>query len=93
MSSTTFTKDPAALLDYSWDWSPWLAEVGDTIRDATVVVTNGLSAAGSPVVNGNVVTQRVSGGSVGSLCAMVCQITTTSGLVDERTINLMIADR
>ncbi|MFD8777507.1 hypothetical protein [Streptomyces sp. NPDC059916] len=91
--ATTFTKDPAALLDYSWDWAPWLAEVGDTISSATVTVTGGITTVGEPAVNGAVVTQRVSGGPLGALCAMACQITTSSGLIDERSIYLSIADR
>lgn len=91
--SSSFNKDPAAVLDYSWDWGPWLAEVSDTIGGATVTVTDGLAAVGSPVVGDTVVTQRVSGGAVGAACKMVCQITTVSGLVDERTIYLMIIDR
>ena len=93
MSSTTFTKDPSAVLDYSWNWAAWLAEISDTISDATVTVTNGLTAVGPTVVEGSVVTQIVSGGAVGTICEMVCQITTASGRVDERTIHLNIADR
>lgn len=92
-TTTTFTKDPAALLDYSWDWGPWLAQTGDTIAEATVTASDGLTAVGDPVVNGAVVTQKVSGGALGDLATLVCQITTTSGLVDERSIYLLIADR
>lgn len=91
--STTYTKDPSELLDYSWNWSPWLAEVGDTISDAIVRVTEGLMMVGEPVVNGAVVTQRVSGGTVGDFCSVVCQITTASGLIAERSIHLTIEDR
>jgi hypothetical protein len=91
--STNYTKDPAELLDYSWDWTAWLAEVGDTISQATVVPTEGLAVVGAPVVDGAVVTQRVSGGALGSLCTVVCQITTASGLIAERSIYLTIADR
>jgi hypothetical protein len=91
--STTFAKDPSELLDYTWDWTLWLAEVGDTISEATVVANDGLTAVGAPVVNGSVVTQRVSGGALGDVSAVVCQITTTSGLIAERSIYLKIEDR
>jgi hypothetical protein len=80
-------------LDYSWDWSAWLADVGDTISSATVTVPVGLTAVGEPVVDTAIVTQRVSGGAVDGQYKMVCQITTTGGLVDERSIYLTIADR
>ncbi|WP_069769818.1 hypothetical protein [Streptomyces sp. LUP30] len=91
--SSSFIKDPSALLNYSWDWSAWLAEVADTISSATVTVPVGLTAVGSPVVDGAFVTQRVSGGVVDSVYALVCQITTSTGLVDERSITLTINNR
>lgn len=91
--SDSFIKDPSALLDYSWDWSAWLAEVADAISSATVAVPAGLTAVGAPVVGDTVVTQRVSGGVVDSVYTLVCQITTDGGLVDERSIHLTIADR
>jgi hypothetical protein len=91
--SNSYFKDPSALLEYTWDWAPWLAEVADTISSATVTVSGGITAVGSPVVGSTAVTQRVSGGAVGTPCAMVCQITTVGGLIDERTINLTISER
>ncbi|MGW0920058.1 phage fiber-tail adaptor protein [Streptomyces sp. NPDC002755] len=91
--STSFTKDPAARLDYSWDWTPWLAQVDDTISAATVAVPEGLTAVGTPVVDDGFVTQRVSGGTVGATLKLVCQITTVGGLVDERSMYLTIMDR
>lgn len=89
----SFIKDPAALLDYSWDWSLWLAEVTDTISSATVTVPDGLTAVGAPVVGDKVVTQRVSGGTLDGAYTLVCQITTVGGLIDERSIDLTIADK
>ena len=91
--SNSYVKDPAALLDYSWDWSGWLAGVSDTISSATVTVPPGLTAVAEPVVGETAVTQRVSGGALDDTYKMVCQITTVGGLVDERSIYLTIADR
>lgn len=91
--SNSFVKDPGALLDYSWDWSAWLAEVDDTITSASVSVPEGLTAVGSPVVGASLVTQRVSGGVVDGAYALVCQITTVGGLVDERSIYLTVSER
>jgi NADPH-dependent curcumin reductase CurA len=88
-----YTKDPAELLDYSWDWSAWLAEVNDVIGSATVVANDGLTAVGEPTVTDTVVTQRISGGALGTSCTIVCQITTVSGLIGERTIYLTIAEQ
>ena len=91
--SNSYIKDPAALLDYSWDWSSWLAEIADTISSATVAVPSGLTAVGSPVVSDTAVMQKVSGGDVDGAYTLVCQITTAGGLIDERSIYLTIAER
>lgn len=91
--SDSFIKDPAARLDYSWDWTAWLADVGDTISSATVTVPVGLTAVGSPVVDGGLVTQRVEGGDVDGAYRLVCQIITVDGLIDERKIDLTISER
>lgn len=88
-----YIKDPAARLDYSWDWGKWLAGVADTIGNATVAVPAGLTAVGSPVASDTTVTQRVEGGAVGSVYRLVCQITTVSGLIDERSIEITVNDR
>jgi hypothetical protein len=55
-------------------------------------VPDGLTAVGVPVVDGGVVTQRVSGGVVGATYELVCQITTVGGLIDEKTIDLTIVE-
>jgi hypothetical protein len=91
--SDSFIKAPAELLDYGWDWAPWLAEVNDTISAATVSVPEGLTAVGSPVVDDAVVTQRVTGGAEGATCKMVFQITTAGGLIGQRSIYLTILER
>ncbi|QQM45229.1 phage fiber-tail adaptor protein [Streptomyces liliifuscus] len=89
----SYVKDPAARLDYTWDWSAWLAEVADTISSATVAVPDGLTAVGAPVVDDGFVTQRISGGVLDGAYTMVCQITTAGGLIDERSIYLTISNR
>lgn len=89
----SYIQDPAARLDYTWDWSEWLAEITDTINSATVTVPEGLTAVGAPVVDGGDVTQRISGGTLDEGYTMVCQITTAGGLIDERSIHLTISNR
>lgn len=91
--SDRYIKDPSALLEYTWDWALWLADVDDSISSATVTVPDGLTADGAAIVGDVLVTQRVSGGTVDETYTLVCQITTTGGLVDERSIYLTIANR
>lgn len=93
MSENSYIKDPSARLDYTWDWTPWLADVDDTTSSATVAVPDGLTAVGSPVVNEGFVTQRVAGGTLDEEYTLVCQITTVGGLIDERSIYLTISER
>lgn len=88
----TSTKTPAARLDYTWDWAPWLTGEADTLSAATVAVPDGLTAVGSPVVDDGVVTQRITGGDVGAAYDVVCQITTVGGLINEKTIELTIVE-
>lgn len=92
-SIPTYTQDPSARLGYTWDWTPWLTAENDTIETATVAVPPPLTAIDAPVVDGTLVTQRVTGGAAGDICRLVCQITTTGGLVDERSIYLTIKER
>ena len=91
--SDSYIKDPSARLRYTWDWTPWLADVSDTIESATVTVPVGLTAVEAPVVSDTMVTQRVEGGDLDGAYRMVCQITTVGGLIDQRHIDLTIAER
>ncbi|MCX5864918.1 MAG: hypothetical protein NTW42_07575 [Deltaproteobacteria bacterium] len=86
-------KDPAATLDYSFDWTEYLAAIADTIASKVITVSAGLTKA-SDAVAGGVVTAWVSGGTEGGAAETVsCKITTAGGRVDERTINLIIKGR
>ena len=93
MADDSYIKAPAARLDYTWDWGPWLADVSDTISSATVAVPDGLTAVGSPVVGETLVTQRVEGGTLDEAYELICQIITVGGLIDERTVDLTISER
>lgn len=92
-------KDPAATLDYPFDWSDWLAEVGDTILDATATVDD--FGATVPLVIesltkfAGIVTIFVSGGQVGHFHDLTVHIITTStpARIDERTLRLKIKER
>ena len=84
-------KDPDATLDYSFDWTDWLAGVSDTISTYEIVgtgvtVTN-VSLSGAKVIG------WVSGGVVGAASKIVCKITTTAGRIEQRTIYLTIEER
>lgn len=70
----TILKDPAAVLDYSFDWSAWLE--GEAITTVDVVAEAPLAIEGDPQLEGGVVTVRVSGGDLGFLRSVTCTVTT-----------------
>lgn len=89
----TYTKDPAAKLDYSIDWSSWLP-AGDTIASVAWTAT-GATVCGSPApsVASGIATVWIEGGTDGTTATVVCQVTTTAGRIDERTIRLTVRER
>lgn len=90
----TYRKDPAAVLDYAYDWAVWVA-AGETITTATVTVTEGPDglAIDSVVVGTSRVTAWVSGGEAGDRNRLTCHILTNQGRTDERTVLFEILDR
>jgi hypothetical protein len=84
-------KDPEAVLDYSIDWTDWLADVSDTISAATVTVS-GITKNTS--TNTSVkVTAWLQGGVPAQMPSATYQIVTTGGRTDERTIYFNIKER
>ena len=85
-----FVKDPNATLDYSFDWGPWLDT--DTIDTSVWVVE-------SPLVPTNetndTTTTRVflSGGTHGNKYLVTNRITTTGGLIDDRSFEIIVRNR
>ena len=92
--TTTFTKDPNAVLDYAWDWSAWLA-AAETISTFTITAATGLTVAGSPAPAqvAGVVTAWLTGGTVGIVYDVTCHIVTNQGRTDDRTIRVHVAQR
>lgn len=88
---TTYMKDTAARLDYSFDWTVWLAE-GETISSHTVTVPAGITKVSDSETDG-VVTVWLSGGTEGTKYEIDCTITTSDGRIDERSIQISVRDR
>lgn len=86
-----FTKDPDAVLDYTWDWSDWLG--ADTITGApTVTVPSGITKTSQSNTT-TTVTAWLSGGTVGTTYDVICRIVTTGGRTDDRTIRIEVTER
>ena len=84
-------KDPQAVLDYTLDWTTYLAPLADTIASFTVVVAGATLASQSNTTT--TTTAWVSGGTVGVLCTATFHIVTAGGRTDEQTIYLKIKDK
>ena len=92
MALTTFPKDPHATLDYSLDWSEWLA-VGESLTCS--VWTR--SSTDLKEVNTNLTTSIatiwLSGGAAGNIYTVANKIGTSGSRIDERTIAIKVENR
>lgn len=101
-----FLKDPAAVLDWYFDWaalrngtgeSDWLAG-GETIAQHTITVTpageGGLEAQDSELINGaSAVRVWLKSGVAGMTYRLACLIETSAGRKDERTATVKVRQR
>ena len=89
----TFLKNEDAVLDWKFDWVNWL-DVGETINTHLVTVTSGITMASSSITDNNTsITLWLSGGNLGITYQVDCEITTTAGRTDKRSILMRITDR
>ena len=91
---TVFAKDPSSTLDYSFDWTNWLAP-GEAILSGSWTIAP--SDAGVPVLaaetlTGAITAVNVGGGAVNSRYRLSCQITTDSGRTVERSTALRVME-
>ena len=90
--ASTFTKDPDAVLDYAFDWATnWLA-TGETISSETVTASTGLTVV-STTENAGTVTTWLSGGTASTAYTVTCQIVTSAGRTDDRSIIVVVQER
>ena len=88
----TFTKDPDAILDYSVEWSPWLA--GDEISSSAWLLEEGAQleiVSDSKTATSATVWLR--GGQKGTTYLVTCRIVTVGGRTDDRTFSVKVEDR
>ena len=84
-------KDPAADKDYSINWSALLQD-GETIA-ASVWTADAALTLTDDAVAGGVCSVWIAGGVNGTTYSIKNQITTSRGLIDERTIQLKVKDQ
>lgn len=89
MALKKFVKDPDAVLDYTIDWSEWLAE-GDTITAVSATPDTGITVDSSAFTV-TTTTIWVSGGVTGTY-NIVVHVTTNGGREDDRTIEIQMKE-
>ena len=92
MVEEIFTKDPNAVLDYSFDWAAEWLTVGETISSHVMTVGTGLTKDSDSESSG-IVTVWLSGGTAGVNYPVACKIVTSAGRTDERTILIECVER
>ena len=93
-------KDPDAVLDYSQDWSTYLA-TGETISSSAWAVEGGdaspvttaMAISGTPSLVGNIATAFVSGGTKGQVYTLRNTIVTNQGRTDDRSWTIRVEPR
>ena len=88
---SSYIKDPQAMLDYVFDWEPWLA-TGETITASTITATTGITVDSDTFTN-TAVTYWLSGGTLNARYTIINHITTSAGRQDDRTDSVTIHDR
>lgn len=89
MSTSYFSKDPDAVLDYGIDWSAWLAADEDTITASEWTVPDGLTKE-SDTFDDTSTTVWFSGGDLGEKYTVVNRITTDQGRIEDKTLTFTI---
>lgn len=88
----TYDKDPDEVLDYSVDWSSWLAN-DDTIVTAEWDVPAGLAVPKTVPDDGKIVTVWLEGGTVGETYPVTSRVVTGVGRTGERTFYIRVAQK
>jgi len=88
-----FTKDPNAVLDYSFDWSDWLTG-GETIATSTWLNPDSLTINTTANTTTTTVVW-VTGGTAGKTYRLTNRIVTNSSptRTDDRTLSIEVQDR
>lgn len=89
--TTIFTKDPDAVLDYTFAWANWLAD-GETISSFELDVETGITEDSSENDSDDV-TVWLSGGTVGENYNVTCHVVTSAGREDDRTMTIKVRER
>ena len=87
----TFTKGPDEILDYTFNWTDYLA-TGETIAGFVIAADTGITSGTESQASG-VVTYWLTGGTACTTYKVACKIVTSVGRTAERTVTVWVIDR
>lgn len=92
--SQTQVKAPLEKLDYTFDWSDWLAgsSPADTIVTSAITVESGITLDGEANTTTTAIA-TLSGGTLGETYNIYSQITTAAGRIGRRTMKVVLTNR
>lgn len=96
VSPPLFIKDPDAVVPKGFDWTRYLTTLGATIATSTYSVdpTGTLTLSGDTIVAGNLKTVVVlSAGTAGMTYTLTNRITTSTGAIDDRSVQVKVEQR
>lgn len=85
-----WTQASDSVLDYTLDWTNWLAETGDSIASTTFTPSDSSISVISVNTTATQATGWLTGGTNGDVYSVVVHIVTEYGRQDDRTFNLII---
>lgn len=91
VATADFTKDPDDRLDYSFDWSSWLAN-SETISTLAIIASPGITVDGTTNTN-TITTVWLLGGQAGFPYTVTHRITTNQGRQVDRTMTIRVQNQ
>lgn len=88
----TYQKDPSDIVDYTIDWSPFLAQDGDGIATSAWAVTPAGPTIGTASKTSTTTTTFLSGGTASTSYTLTNTITTNRGRTLQRSLTISVLD-
>lgn len=86
-------KDPNDVLDYTFDWTAYLAAIADTITGTPTLTLDTGITKNSQTNTTNTVTLIISGGTAINIYRVLCQIQTAACRTIERSFYIRVINR
>ncbi len=83
-----YIKDPAAKLDYMFDWTEFLGS--DTIQTSTWTIPSGLTGSGEAIISNNKTKIFLAGGTLGKRYEIQNKVVSLGGREELQTFFILI---